>query len=865
MTTTTITYIENFEDLEKRLGEDGYVYYNDFFKISGRHTYYRNIMEGEGAVNGSVETTALATEGFGSGGNDEYVGGTFETRNNTENEWSLRYELTEDAKNHMTFDFERAYTRGTDGVDGTMTVWESNQNGTTQGQTFNTYSNLSAKSSNVDIGGATLALFEFESDIGADDGYVWIDDIQAKITADETLVVTKLGDKSNPDDGLLTLREAVEMANALDGYNKIVFDRDVFSGGDKTIDLTSTITIADDLDIDASSVGGVTISGDVNGDDDPFINEVLAGNFANMDDNSFKDDNVRLFEVRGNGTDAGFDTLTFTGGYVEDDDGGAVKAYSGTSVAIADSTFTGNGAYSDSHSGVLSGGAVDVSGGSIVVENSTFNANSVVSQGTTVGGAISAVSSDAVYSNVTLHGNYAHGDIAVGAGAYSDSSTVEVINTTITGSVANGVQTGGVGMYSIDGDVTVKNSILVGNTELTRNDQTNVVYVDVDDYASARTVADNIENSLFGVYGASGSAYTDGSEVTTGVTVQDVFADNGWVGKPYSVGTAFATLDDNGGPVQTVALKDDISNPALDIAAFDGTAPLGDARGMGRDSRGSTTDTPIDAGAYELQRNDAIGEFGTIDLDMNWVKVDLAHNYADAAVVAFVQTNNGGHMVDVRIKDVDQDSFWIRLDEPEMYTDNYHAIESVQWMVMESGRHVLDDGTVVEAGVLSTDAVHQSTYRGAREDVSFQDDMTDAFVFTSVNSNQGSDWVTERVGSVTSEGFTVAMQEQEDKTDGHLVEDIGWIAFDTANTGALNPDVFVWTDTVDHTWSAASTLDYGIAEMQTYNGSDTAVVRSDGGQRHYLQEDTSYNAETTHVDETVAFLDLGSDSGFFYV
>jgi Ca2+-binding RTX toxin-like protein len=61
-------------------------------------------------------------------------------------------------------------------------------------------------------------------------------------------------------------------------------------------------------------------------------------------------------------------------------------------------------------------------------------------------------------------------------------------------------------------------------------------------------------------------------------------------------------LADNGGPVQTIALKHDLSNPALDRS--DNTAPANDARGAARfDWLGITNSngSAADLGAFELQ------------------------------------------------------------------------------------------------------------------------------------------------------------------------------------------------------------------------------------------------------------------------
>ena len=98
-----------------------------------------------------------------------------------------------------------------------------------------------------------------------------------------SLVVTTSQDFANPFDGITSLREAILFANDPtagvnndgdadgDGFatDTITFDASVFAGADENlIRLTlGELLISDGLTIDATSVGGVVITGDANGDD----------------------------------------------------------------------------------------------------------------------------------------------------------------------------------------------------------------------------------------------------------------------------------------------------------------------------------------------------------------------------------------------------------------------------------------------------------------------------------------------------------------------------------------------------------------------------------------------------------------------
>jgi len=96
-----------------------------------------------------------------------------------------------------------------------------------------------------------------------------------------------------------------------------------------------------------------------------------------------------------------------------------------------------------------------------------------------------------------------------------------------------------------------------------------------------------------------------------------------------------------------------------------------------------------------------VGETDTVVIAQTgkaqWHTVQLARSFANPVVLAQVVTKNGGHPVTVRIKDVTAKSFKLQLDEWE-YLDQSHAQETVAYAVLERGRHVLADNTVIEVG-----------------------------------------------------------------------------------------------------------------------------------------------------------------------
>ena len=67
----------------------------------------------------------------------------------------------------------------------------------------------------------------------------------------------------------ISLREAIVAANNTDGADTVTFDESVFTGRANSVIrlVQGPLLIRDSLDIDGTSVGGVVISGDANGDD----------------------------------------------------------------------------------------------------------------------------------------------------------------------------------------------------------------------------------------------------------------------------------------------------------------------------------------------------------------------------------------------------------------------------------------------------------------------------------------------------------------------------------------------------------------------------------------------------------------------
>jgi hypothetical protein len=100
-------------------------------------------------------------------------------------------------------------------------------------------------------------------------------------------------------------------------------------------------------------------------------------------------------------------------------------------------------------------------------------------------------------------------------------------------------------------------------------------------------------------------------------------------------------------------------------------------------------------------------EVGEVMLDDQWTCMGFQKQFCDRIIVPGPISGNGGDPAVVRVKiDVDVcDGFLIRIQEWD-YLDGWHTQETVSYIVMERGTHLLDNGTVegvvVKAGRLQT-------------------------------------------------------------------------------------------------------------------------------------------------------------------
>ncbi len=453
-------------------------------------------------------------------------------------------------------------------------------------------------------------------------------------TPEATFTVTTADDVVDAADGVLSLREAVEQANAAPGADAIGFAADLAGATLVLEQANGGLAVTDDLTIDGDpndgGPGGVTIAivdvGSTNllegfkVDNASFsledatlvgrgsylafygirakasdvaltrstIDEITAYNAGNVRTEGgsllIEDSTLRMgglpdagSNIYAVGTDITIDNSRIDVGNGELSFPG-LFAGAGTTVRISNSEFTGTAR--DTNSGIygVEGSRIEIS------DTSIFDTG-----GETSGNAISTAGYLKLTNSMIANTEVGEGDQA--ALIVRDGGRAEITNTTITHSI-DVLDTGA--LYVAEGaSAILRNNIIVRNEGFDDDVPTSVA-----GDGSIVSGGGNIFDDTFMPIAT--------SDDLTGVDVTDVF-------ESFSPARTFdgsiilaPTLADNSGPTPTIALVDDAANPAVGFAD-PATAPATDQRGFARDDApdagsfeaGATSGGPVDGGGND--------------------------------------------------------------------------------------------------------------------------------------------------------------------------------------------------------------------------------------------------------------------------
>ncbi len=424
-----------------------------------------------------------------------------------------------------------------------------------------------------------------------------------------TLVVT-VGvdeDDANVSPGHLSLREAVNLANANPGPDTITFDRFNFVTP-RTILLTGgELPIKGDLTITGPGSNLLTVDGnrasrvfDVD-DDTPFTKTVTISGLAISHGQGgasgggiFNHENLALQNclisvcgaTLGGGID-NLDVMTVQNCTIIGNFGGGIR--NSSLLTIENSTISGN-----THTNDGAGGGID-NRAALTVRNSTISGNTATGSG---GGILNEKLATLHMENCTVSGNAA----TFAGGGVDNQGTFTALNCTITQNRANKDQIGGDAAYG--GGIAVESfavetfTVILHNTIVANNFRGNAtlfVKNDVNGFA----VDPASSNNLIG---------TSGSGLLNGVN-----------GNQIGVDPKLGPLANNGGPTLTHLLL--TGSPAID-AGDNAQAPgTTDQRGPGF---ARVFGGEVDIGAFELQSLNLVVDNTSDEDDGNFGPGDLS-------------------------------------------------------------------------------------------------------------------------------------------------------------------------------------------------------------------------------------------------
>jgi len=334
-----------------------------------------------------------------------------------------------------------------------------------------------------------------------------------------------------------------------------------------------------------------------------------------------------------------------TGGGIDNDNGGVATLI--PTLVISNSTISNNAASNSQQGGNSEGGGIYSNSGTVDLDTSTVQANSVTSGGFSEGGGIYSNADYETIANSTISLNLATSTAqssgspppstvyAFGGGIYiAGDDTVAIVNSTIASNqaldTATAADAAGGGIWSA-GTLTATNTTIASNTAVGQHFGVTVgagIDINAGDTTLYNTiVADSVITTASIPSGldisgtldqalASGQTPSSYNLVTTRLDTAGNNAAGGLINGINNniVGSAanLGPLQDNGGPTQTMALL--FGSPAIDAGSnalavdFYGNALTTDQRGSGFPR---VVNNVVDIGAFEIAQIVGTGSDGS--------------------------------------------------------------------------------------------------------------------------------------------------------------------------------------------------------------------------------------------------------------
>jgi CSLREA domain-containing protein len=326
-------------------------------------------------------------------------------------------------------------------------------------------------------------------------------DVIVTVTDSADFIVDTNLDLVDPNDGKLSLREAINAANAQAGLQEIAFASSITGPilllGE--LQITDSVTIQglgqSTTVIDAQQMSRVI---NVEGDSiDVTLEGVTLRNGRTTESNAFVNGALVPTHSGGGIRFLSGGTLTLTSSTLSGNRTEGERAYGGGiftrsgAISLTNSTVSGN-----STTGLRAdGGGIYSSSGAVMLTNSTVTGNSTESDNA-FGGGISTGTGPVTLTSSTVSGNSTAGEGAVGGGIKTGSGHITLTRSTVSGNSTTGDRADGGGVFTGGGYVTLLNSTVSGNrTEgndadggglLSRNSRFQIVHSTISGNRSAR-------------------------------------------------------------------------------------------------------------------------------------------------------------------------------------------------------------------------------------------------------------------------------------------------------------------------------------------------------------------------------------------
>ncbi|MEM8668519.1 MAG: choice-of-anchor Q domain-containing protein [Planctomycetota bacterium] len=299
-----------------------------------------------------------------------------------------------------------------------------------------------------------------------------------------SLVVTTVADDIDANDGLLSLREAINQANLEPGLDTISFDSSVFSRP-TTIDLAlGQLQVTDTVEIVGPGKGQLTI--DASGES-------------------------RILEVFAYDSDVTLRGMTLTGGRTTSDDvnfsqsGGGIRFASAGTLTLDRVDLIGN----QTEGIEARGGAIFAEPGNVSIMNSSIVENETAGEDSP-GGAVFLGSGSLDIADSIVSGNKTTGIGSRGGGIYSSGATISISRSLVADNATEQAQADGGAIWT-SADLSIAQSHLVGNHTAGTDSDGGAIF----SFGSVSVSDSDLSNNRTDGIGASGGALAVDSEALT--------------------------------------------------------------------------------------------------------------------------------------------------------------------------------------------------------------------------------------------------------------------------------------------------------------------------------------------------------------